>query len=253
LEEELLVRAIAESAGDPALHAQALASRAETLAASRVRRIVEAEGLASEALVAAQSAEDPDTERRALLALAWARIMRGHAIDDLVERSAALAPTTLSLYESTLERPAGVRLAFRGELVQAREAFRRLRAAADERGESRSWLAFAMQQCEVELRAGRVSEAKRALEDWDPVAHELAETSGSLTRAHAAFAALHGEPGPAAALAARVLGADEAGALGWDRLEALRVTGLAALLERDPARAISSLGAVWEHTVQEGV
>jgi DNA-binding CsgD family transcriptional regulator len=43
------------------------------------------------------------------------------------------------------------------------------------------------------------------------------------------------------------------GQAGWDRLEALRAIGLAALLERDTDRAIASLGAVWEHALREGV
>ena len=251
IEEEHLVHAIAESVADPGLHARALAKRAEALASSRVRRIAEAEQLASEALASAQSAA-PEAERRALVALAWARIMRGRAIDDLVERSAALAPAAASLYEGSLERPAGVRLAFRGELTQAREVFRRLLAAADERGEARSGIVFGLQLCEVEVRAGRATEALRVLEDWDePIAFfEVPELS---TRVKATLAALRGDPGPAAALAAEVLQADDWRAQGWDRLEALRATGLAALFERDPVRAVSSLGAVWEHTLGEGV
>ena len=253
VEEEHLVRAIAESAADPGLHARALAKRVEVLVVHRVRRIVEAEQLASKAVAAARSAA-PEAERRALVALAWARVMRGRAIDDLVERSAGVVPAALSLYEGSLERPAGVRLAFRGELTKAREVFRRLLAAADERGESRSGLAFVVQLCEVELRAGRGSAAKRALEDWgQSIGLELAEASGALARVQAALAALRGEPGLATAQAAEVLEAEESGALDWDRLEALRVTGLAALSERDPARAISNLAPVWEHTLQEGV
>src|SRR5262249_5827504 len=123
VEEEHLALAIADSAADPGLRAQALAKRAELLVVSRVRRIVEAEELACESLAAARST-GPEAERRALVALAWARLMRGHPIDDLVERAAELAPVTLSLHESSLERPAGIRLAFRGELAIAREVFR---------------------------------------------------------------------------------------------------------------------------------
>src|SRR5262249_11090618 len=161
-----------------------------------VQRIAEVEQLASEAVAAAQSAEDPEAERSALVALAWARVMRGRKIDDLVQRSAALAPTTSRLYESSLERPVGARRGFPGELTQAREVFRRLLAAADERGEFRSGTAFASQLCEVELRAGRALEAERAFKDYQSVALELAETSGNLARLQATLAALRGEPGP---------------------------------------------------------
>src|SRR5262249_58252516 len=52
---------------------------------------------------------------------------------------------------------------------------------------------------------------------------------------------------------AAVLAAGEADALGWDRLEALRVIGVMALLERGAERAIESLGSVWEHMQREGV
>ena len=54
-------------------------------------------------------------------------------------------------------------------------------------------------------------------------------------------------------LAAEVLEARESDAFGWNRLEALRATGLAALLEREPERAADSLGAAWDHTLREGV
>src|SRR5262249_34828546 len=148
----------------------------------------------------------------------------------------------------------GVRLAFRGEVAQAREVFRGLLATADERGDSRSGMALSMQQCEVELRHGHASDAARALEEWDQWnASDLPEGSGATARVRAALAALRGEPERAAALAAEVLDADESNALGWDRLEALRASGLAALLEHRPEQAIASLGTVWEHTEREGV
>jgi DNA-binding CsgD family transcriptional regulator len=253
VEEEHLAQAIADGAADPGLRAEALARRAVLLAVVRVGGIVEAEGLARESLAAAQTA-GPEAEHSALVALGWARIMRGCAIDDLVERSAALGPVTRSVNESSLERPAGVRLAFRGELARAREVFRRLVATADELGNFRFWMALSIQLCEVELRAGRSSEAARSLEEWDEWnARELAENSGARARLQAALAALRGEPDAASALAAQVLEAGDANAQGWDRLEALRATGVAALLERDPERAVESLGNVWEHTQREGI
>jgi hypothetical protein len=123
VEEEHLARAIADSAADPGLRAQALARRAVLLAIDRVRRLAEAERIAGQALEAASSA-GPDAERRALVALAWVRILRGQGIEDLLQRSAAVPPGTASLYDSAVDRPAGVRLAFRGELARAREVFR---------------------------------------------------------------------------------------------------------------------------------
>jgi DNA-binding CsgD family transcriptional regulator len=250
---EHLALAIAESAEDPGLRAQALAMRARMLANHEVHRIDEAERLALEALATARPA-DGDAQRRALVALAWARVMRGRSVEDLLKQSHELAPTTLSLYEGSVERPAGVRLAFRGELTQAREVFRSLLASADERGESRSGVVFIIQLAEVELRAGDTAEVARLLEEWDQWAALEPEVSVTRVRLEAVLAALRGDPGRASELAARVLEVSESGVYpGRDRFEARRALGLAALLEREPDRAIASLGVVWEHTAREGV
>jgi DNA-binding CsgD family transcriptional regulator len=252
-EEQHLARATAESAADPGLRAQALAMRAERLAVTQTQRIVEAEELARRALIAARPA-GPEEERVALVALAWARVMRGRAVDDLLERSHELAPTASSLYEGAVERPAGVRLAFRGELTRARDVFRRLLTTADERGESNSGFAFITQLGELELRAGDTGEAARLLEEWDQWSALEAETSFVRARLEAVLAAVRGEPERAKELAARVLEAGESdGAACWDRLEALRAIGMAALLEREPKQAVTSFSAVWEHTVREHV
>src|SRR5262249_29795260 len=118
-EQEHLTQAITDSAADRGLHAQALARRALLLAIDRVERIAAAEAMAGGALAGGRSA-GPDAERRALVALAWARVLRGRAVDDLIARAAALPPGAASLNQSSVDRPAGVRLAFRGELAAAR-------------------------------------------------------------------------------------------------------------------------------------
>jgi DNA-binding CsgD family transcriptional regulator len=251
-EEEHLARAIAESAADPGVRAQALAKRAVLLVVHRVERCEDAEQMAYEAVVSARSA-GPDEERRALVALAWARIFRGHEIDELIDRSAELSPVASDLYESSVERPAGVRLAFRGELARARAVFFQLFAAAEERGEVRSAIVLMLQLCEVELRAGHTGEAAQVLEQWDQWTALEPELSRVRVRVEAVLAALRGEPGRAGELAGRVIEDSEATGLVWDRLEALRAMGIAALLEREPQGAAATLGAVWQHTVREGV
>lgn len=232
--------------------AQALAERAMLLVANRVRRIAEAEQVAAQALGAAGSA-GPDAERRALVALAWARVLRGHGIGDLTERAGGLPPGTLSLKDGSVDRPAGVRAAFRGELARAREVFRGVLAAAEQRGEARSGAVILTQLCEVELRAGDAAAAARALGEYDQWAALEPEAAGFRARAQAVLAAVRGDPGRAAALAAEAIEASEADAHEWDRLEALRAAGLAALLARQPEHAVTSLAAVWEHTVREGI
>jgi DNA-binding NarL/FixJ family response regulator len=251
-EEEHLAQAITDSAADPGLRAQSLARRATLLVVIQARRIAGAGQIAGQALAAAQGA-GPDDQRRALVALAWARVLRGRAVDDLVAQSAGLPPGTLSLYDGAVDRPAGVRLAFRGELTRAREVFAGLLAAAEQRGEARSGAVFTMQLCEVELRAGRAAAAARALDEYDQWAVLEPDAAGSQTRVQAALAVLRGDPGQATALAQTVLAASEPAATEWDRLEARRAAGLAALLARDPEQAITSMAAVWEHTQREGV
>ena len=251
-EEGHLEQAIIESAANPGLHAQALAKRAMVLAVHRVHAIVQAEHLANEALGTAASA-GPEAERRALVALAWARILRGRAIDDLAAWAAGLAPVTPGLYDSSVDRPAGVRLVFRGELARAREVFRGLVAAAEQQGEARSGTVAAIQLCEVELRAGDTAAAARALAEVDQWTALEPEAAAFRARAQAMLAALRGEPGQAAALAAEAATISASLANEWNRLEARRAAGLAALLGRQPERAITSLSAVWEHTVREGI
>jgi DNA-binding NarL/FixJ family response regulator len=252
VEEEHLAQAVADSAADPGLRAQALARRAILLGVGRVRRIAEAEQIAGQALATASSA-GPDAERRALVALAWARILRGRGIEDVLVRAAAVPPVTLSLYDSSVDRPAGVRLAFRGELARAREVFGGLLAAAEQRGEARTGAVIICQLCEVELRAGQAAAAARALAEWDQWAALEPEAAGVRARLGAVLAAVRGDPGRAAALAAEAVALSDSIAHEWDRLEARRAAGLAALLAREPKQAVTSLAAVWEHTVREGV
>jgi len=252
VEMEHLAQAMADGAADPGLRAQALARQALLLALNLVRRIAEAEQMAGEALAIAPPS-DLDAERRALVALAWARILRGRDVEDLAARAAALPPGTESLYHSSMDRSAGVRLAFRGELARAREVFAGLLAAAEQRGEARSGMVFTLQLCEVELRGGDTAAAARALDEFGQWAALEPEAAGTRTRLQAALAAVRGDPERAAALVAEAVAMSDSTANEWDRLEALRAAGLAALLARQPEQAVVSLSAVWEHTVREGV
>jgi len=246
--EEHLARAVADSAADPGLRGQALSRRAMLQVTWRVERIAEAEQIAGQAVAAAASA-GPDAERRALVALALARVLRGRGVEDLAEWSAGLPPGTASLFDSAVDAVAGWRLMFRGELTAARGVFRGLLAAAEQRGEARSGAVFTQLLCEIELRAGDTVAAARALAELDQWAGLEPAAAGARARVEAGLAAVRGDPGRAAALAA----VSEANGVEWDRLEARRAAGVAALLARDPQQAATSLGAVWEHMEREGV
>jgi len=106
--------------------------------------------------------------------------------------------------------------------------------------------------CGIELRAGDTFAAARALAELEQWA-ALDWINGSPVRVRATLAAVRGDLGSAAALAAEAVAASEANGDEADRLEALRAAGLAALLARDPEQAVTSLAAAWEHTQREGV
>jgi DNA-binding CsgD family transcriptional regulator/tetratricopeptide (TPR) repeat protein len=250
-EEAQLELALAEAGEDPELRAAVLARKAVVLVVNRVERIDQAEEWAGLALSAARSA-GADAELRALPALAWARVLRGRPIESL-SRSVPSALAVTSLYESSIERPLGVRLAFRGELEQARPLFLRLLALADARGEVRSALVLRVQICEVELRCGDVRAAARQVDEVDGLIG-LEEATTLRSRLRALKAAVAGEPAEAERWAASVLDSDRSSASpGWDRLEANRALGLAALFAHDTGRAAQLLGSVWEHAAREHI
>jgi ATP/maltotriose-dependent transcriptional regulator MalT len=223
------------------------------LAIEQVARIGEAEALALEALAIARSA-DAYAERRALVALAWSRALRGKPIDDLSAELRRRGDS--SLFESSLDRPVGVQHAFRGELEVARRVFLRTLALADERLEARSGVVLHLQLCELELRAGNVIEAARLLDEWDHWIGTESESSTGLIRARiqAVLAATRGDSAAARRSARPALAAAAPGrGRDWDRLELMRASGIAALRQGDAALAVTSLQGVWDHTTSEGV
>jgi DNA-binding NarL/FixJ family response regulator len=109
-----------------------------------------------------------------------------------------------------------------------------------------------IQLCEVELRAGDAAAAAAALGELEQWAMLEPQDQGT-GRLAAVLAAVRGDAGRAAALAAQVVQGSEATIAPWDRLEARRAAGVAALLARDPEQAAGSLEPVWEHTQREGI
>jgi len=244
-------QALAEAGDDAELRALALARKATILAVDRVEDISEAEDLAEQAMNAARLA-GPQVVHQVRPALAWARILQGHAIDELVADAAPEAHG-LHPYEGWVDRTVGIHAAFRGELGTARRLFQRLLAVADQRGEVRSALVLNVQLCELELRAGDVLAAGvvlEAVEQWSA----LEEFAQCRARLGAMRAAVAGDVAEAGRLAASVL-KDPAGRepSAWDRLEAERALGLARLLGHDAPGAAELLQGVWEHTLRHHV
>lgn len=256
--EELVDQAVTDAGSDRGVRAWALSRRAELLAGGQVVRLDEAQELAREA-VAIRSGEQK-IDRHAVETLVWTHVLRGHPVADLVTYEAPSNDATAVVLES-IDRALGVRLAFKGELEQARSAFRRLVSLAEERGETHSIAAITLQQCEVELRAGHLREVDRFREQLEEVFRDtdLGDPArwSSILRVRALAAAITGDPAEAARCAAEVLNGRRRWAShespGWEQLETHRALGIAALFERDAVDAVQHLRYVWAHTRREHI
>ncbi len=237
--------ALAEAGSDPRLRAHVLPAMAQLQVETGVP---DREAWALEALPAARLA-GPDVERLALDALAWARVVRGAAIDDLCERFHAVSGAAGYIAASP-DRPAAQRLAWRGEVAKARAAHRRLLALADERGEMLSYALHRLHLCELDLRTGECEAAARFLDEWDESSQGELLSGAIYERCQALLAVCLGRTRDAEQRAANVVALAQAG---WNWLEAMRAAGTAALLAHEPAQAVESLRAVWGHTQREGV
>lgn len=244
--------ALEHAAGEPDLVAATLAAKAILLALIRVEQIENAEAFAEQAVLAAKRSMVPEAEARGLHSLAWARILRGHAIEDL---GLAGDEVVASLYESALERPTAVRLSWRGQIAESRALLDRLLARAEVRGEARSCVVLYLHRCELELRAGDTHAAAASLDAWEAWTADEAPSDVETIRARcrALLAAMKGQPDEATHWADAADASNVASGFAWDRLEVLRARGLAALQQGDPARAAASLRPIWEHALQQGI
>jgi DNA-binding CsgD family transcriptional regulator len=246
-----LERALAESEGVPEARAAVLANMATNEAVIRVGRVGEAEAWAEEALATGRGG-GAQMEQILLYSLAWVRALRGRRIDDLRARFAAVSETASYLLGSP-DRIAGQQLVWRGRLDAARALLSAMLATADDRGEPISYALARLHVCELELRAGAWEAAARLLDEWsEPSERELLSWP-MYERCRALLAAGRGLPEETERWAADAIAQAEEAGVGWDRLEALRARGTAALLEHDPARAAESLRPVWKHAECAGV
>ena len=187
-----------------------------------------------------------------LFALAWARALRGRAIDEVCERWNALSATPGHLAVSP-ERVAGQRHVWRGELDQARVVFERLLTRSDERGEVISYIWARLHICELALRVGDWQTAQRLLDEWEETAEREFFVEPYHKRCRALLAAGRGLPDEALRWSADTIGRAEAIDFQWDWLEGLRARGIVALLVGEPVHAVQSLRLAWEHITREGV
>jgi DNA-binding CsgD family transcriptional regulator len=245
--------ALAECGDEAELRSTALAVKALIYAIVRFRKLEQAERWAQEALQLARSAGVSGAESRALHALAWIDVLRGRPLDH--SGSPAAPPKAASLYESAIERPAGIRLMVRGHVHESRAVFDRLRALAGERGEALSASVMHRQLCEIELRAGDVAAAQRHLEQWGEwtLPEDTHEQLVGLARCRALLEAVRGNPDEAARWAAEAITAAEAIENYREETEARRAAGIAALRAHEPAQAVDQLRPLWLHAEREGI
>jgi len=249
--ERHLDRALAEEHVDAGVRAQALAKKTTATAVIAVRRVPEAEQWAREALATAGGV-GAAVEHDLLYSLSWATALRGFPVDDLCARVAALSSESIFLAASP-ERVAAQRAVWRGELGAARLALARLLQQADDRGEAESYALYRLHLCELELRAGDWGAAGRLLDEWAESAERELLNLPMYERCRALLAMGRGDVDEARHWAARAIARADPYDDGWDRLEALRARGTAALLAREPSAASVDLGAVREHAEREGV
>jgi DNA-binding CsgD family transcriptional regulator len=255
VEERQLELALAEDPDDLEVRSIVSERKAILLAVGRVERLDEAEVLARDGLSTA-SHLGRAAEARALTVLAWVLALRGRPIDEPIDDLAAQRLQTLpasGLYHGAVERPLGVRHAFRGEVEQARSIFLRLSAEAFSRGELRMSRVINTQLFELAIRCGDATEARRVLEEheqWSDVAQETVVGR----RLRAQLAAVVGDPAAAARWAGGAVDLGESSVeWRWDVLEIGRALGLVALFEGDAASAVQHLLAVWAFTRSQHV
>src|SRR5581483_1407090 len=152
-----------------------------------------------------------------------------------------------------LERIAGQRCVWRGELASARTIFARATAYAEEHGLLIRFALLRLHRCELELRAGDWRAAAALLDEWEESAREEIPIWPMYERCRALAGALRGRPEEVDAWVERTLERTDATGNRWDRLEALRARGAGALLAHAPQRAAESLREVWEHCEREGI
>jgi len=242
--------ALAEGGADEAVRLEALLRLAENDAVIRVTAVPQAEEAMLEAVQATRGAGGAARERRVSYALAWPRALRGRPLHELCERFRA-ASDAASYVAASPERVAGQQLVWRGRTEAARELLTRLVALADEYGETWSYVLQRLHMCELELRIGDCDAAARLLDEWAASSERVMWPM--YERCRALLAATSGTPEEAERWAAEAISRCDETGMGWDRLEALRARGMAALLAGDAARAAEALRSVWGHTDAEGV
>ena len=231
------------------LRGQVLSYLAENDAVVVVRELARADDRATEAVTLSQQGT-PDDQRLAVNTLTWTQAMRGRPVAHLVERYYALSTERATMARHP-ERIAGQQLVWRGEVEQARPILATFRSEVEEWAEA--YALARLHLCELELRAGRWDEVERMLSDWAASPDSALLIWPMFERCRGLLAVGRGDVTAAQRWSGRAVDLALSTGVRWDWLEATRALGVAALLAKDLPEAVARLGAVWDHTQQEGV
>ncbi len=246
-----LERALAAAGDDRPVRGRVLRQLIESAAVISVRDIAREDARAAEVLAESEH-DDPEDHWQAVYTYTWTSALRGRPVADLVRRFNALGGDAAYLGRNP-RRPAGQQSVWRGELDDARALLEAFRQETEDRAEPRAAALARLHLCELELRAGQLDRAQALLDEW------AASTDSDLLlwpmfeRCRALAAATRGDVADAREWGRRAADRAERTGVGWDRLEATRALGLAALLSKDVDEAVRHLSVVWEHTLREGV
>jgi DNA-binding CsgD family transcriptional regulator len=140
---------------------------------------------------------------------------------------------------------------WRGELDRARPLLTEFRDGSEQWAEA--YALGRLHLCELELRAGSWDEVERMLDEWAQSTDSALLHWPMYERCRGLLAAGRGDVEEARRWAGRARDMAEQTGVRWDWLESSRALGQAALLAKDLPEAVRHLGAVWDHTVREGV
>ncbi|MGH3003963.1 MAG: AAA family ATPase [Gaiellaceae bacterium] len=241
--DDLMVEALSEAGEDRALRALILSERMSYRVSVLVTGVEEAGCDLREAVELAMTVGDPVLEDRCRGNLAWVEAVLGHELEGQSPRAGRGGG---ALWDD-IDRVRAVQKLWRGEVEEARAVLLALHHRSVEIGEEWSQLMFSLHLFELETRRGGFAAAERYAE-LEAAAAGLEDARPVMHRCSALLAAARGDRNAADDAAAELVGSVDV----WQRLEATRARGLAALAVGAPEDAVEHLRAVDEAVTGAG-
>ncbi|HKN94131.1 MAG TPA: AAA family ATPase [Thermoleophilaceae bacterium] len=233
---------------DAAMRAEILAEKSFSSALGQVDDVPAAREWAAEALSLAETVGDEALTALCLTTLAWTEALLGREVEHLLGRIESSQLHRLASYDHP-GRLRSVRAIWRGELDQARASLEALFSREHAQEEEWAITVFAVHQAELEMRAGDWHAASRTCE----LMREGLLVGAAEPRLRACVAAARGDRQQAEAAAAVALNLRGTYSDRWQRIDATRARGLAALFTGDEEQAVVHLSEVADAVTLGGV